>query len=339
MTYNFCTLFDRNYLYKGLALYHSLQENCKDFNLWVACFDDITYSVLKKLNLKNVLLITKEDFEDEELLRIKPTRTVAEYCWTCTSSLPLYILKQNPDIDMITYLDADIFFYSDPFPVFHEFGNNSIMIIEHRYAPEHKHLEQTSGIYNVEMVAFRNNDDGLECLEWWRARCIEWCFAKCEDGRFGDQVYLNDWPRRFKNVHVLQHKGAGLAPWNIAKYDININNDEIFVDNAKLIFYHFHTFKILKRGFELCSGSYSFPKNKRNIIYKPYITAIKRAMDEISKIEPNFNFGYSKRSKTLKSTLKSYLLNMITKILKTFKVYNAVKAISDRRRKRRSGSS
>jgi hypothetical protein len=328
MTYNFCTLFDRNYLYKGLALYYSLRENCKDFNFWIACFDDITYSVLKKQNLKNVILIAKEDFEDEELLRIKPTRTVAEYCWTCTSSLPLYILKQNPDLDMITYIDADIFFYSDPLPVFLEFGNNSIMIIEHRFAPEHKHHE-IFGRYNVEMVTFRNNNDGLECLEWWRERCIEWCFAKYEDGKFGDQAYLNDWPSRFKNVHVLQHKGAGLAPWNISKYNIHIKNDEIFVDNVKLIFYHFHEFKILKRGFELCD--YAIPRNIRSIIYEPYISAIKRTMDEIYKIEPDFNFGYSKRM------LKSYLPNMIVRTLKTFKMYNAVKSLIDGVRKRRNG--
>lgn len=48
---------------------HIHQLSIKDFNLWIACFDDITYSVLKKLNLKNVILISREDFEDEELLR------------------------------------------------------------------------------------------------------------------------------------------------------------------------------------------------------------------------------------------------------------------------------
>jgi len=148
--------------------------------------DDVTLETLTKMGLEKTSLIAISDFEDEELQRIKPSRTVAEYCWTCTPSLPLYVLKKEPALDMITYLDADLFFYSDPSPIYKEFGNNSIMIIEHRF-PEHlKHLE-ANGIYNVQMLVFRNNDSGRECLEWWQERCNEWCFYRLEDGKLGDQ--------------------------------------------------------------------------------------------------------------------------------------------------------
>lgn len=110
MEYHFCTLFDKNYLYKGLALYSSLERYCPNFSLWILCMDKTTYKILKKLQLKQVTLISLKEFEDKKLLSVKNSRTLGEYCWTCTSSLILYLFKRYKKLDIIAYLDADLFF-------------------------------------------------------------------------------------------------------------------------------------------------------------------------------------------------------------------------------------
>lgn len=110
----FCTLFDRNYLYKGLVLYKSLIRHCPLFHLYVLCFDDTTYDVLQKLDLPQMTLISMGEFEDAELLKAKQDRSIGEYCWTCTSSLILYILNEYPENQRLTYLDADLMFFSNP---------------------------------------------------------------------------------------------------------------------------------------------------------------------------------------------------------------------------------
>ena len=48
----FCTLFDSYYLDKGLTLYHSLKKVSDQFKLYIFCFDDSSYEVLKDLKLK-----------------------------------------------------------------------------------------------------------------------------------------------------------------------------------------------------------------------------------------------------------------------------------------------
>jgi len=209
--HHFCTLFDRNYLFMGIALHASLMRHAKAFCLHILCMDTIAFEVLCKLQLPNVRLIPIDQFEDDDLRLAKQNRTTEEYCWTCTPSLPLYILKNNPEIDRITYVDADIFLFDDPSPIFEEFGDASIMIVEHRYA---ERLRQfiVNGIYNVEWLTFRRDRNGLACLEWWRERCNEWCYRRMENGKKGDQKYLDDWLDRFEGVHVLQHVGAGVAP-------------------------------------------------------------------------------------------------------------------------------
>ena len=66
MTYNFCTIFNRNYLYKGLTLYYSIIKHCSNFKLWILCLDDTTFTTLRKMNLTNIELVTLNKIEDEQ---------------------------------------------------------------------------------------------------------------------------------------------------------------------------------------------------------------------------------------------------------------------------------
>jgi len=245
----YCTYFDINYLIKGLALYRSLVRQAIPFRLWVLCFDEPTYEILRHLELPEIVPISLAEFEegDAELLGVKANRSRVEYYFTCTPSLPLYVLKHNADIDVISYLDADLFFFSHPAPIYEELGDQSILIVGHRFPPHLSEREQLNGTYNVGFLSLRKNSIGLQCLEWWRERCLEWCYDRPEDGRFADQKYLDDWPVRFQQVVVLQHKGAGLAPWNVTNYTLNLTNDQMLVDSQPLVFYHFHGFRQIYR--------------------------------------------------------------------------------------------
>ena len=51
------------------------------------------------------------------------------------------LLANHPEIDVLTYLDADLYFYSSPEPIFSEFQGASVLIHEHRYSPELKCME------------------------------------------------------------------------------------------------------------------------------------------------------------------------------------------------------
>lgn len=279
--FHFCTYFDINYLSRGLAMYDSLRRHCRrPFVLWILCFDDASYNLLSGLALADVKLIKQIEFErgDAALVATKSDRSHVEYYWTCTPSLPRYVLAHNAEVETITYLDADLYFYSDPQPIFDELNDDSILIIEHRYAREFAHLAKTSGIYNVGWLSFRRDVNGLACLEWWRERCIEWCHAWYEEGKFGDQLYLDEWPTRFQGVVVLQNKGGGLAPWNLAQYTVRAANDGISIDEDELIFFHFHGFRRVHRHVA----------QPANMVYYPMLAAIRHIIlpyaNELQKI-------------------------------------------------------
>lgn len=324
--YHFCTLFDRNYLFKGLALHASLVRHCPAFTLHILCMDALAFELLHRMQLDNVKLIALADFEDADLRQAKAGRTAAEYCWTCTPSLPLFVFEHNPEVDLVTYLDADLYFYSDPTPIFAEFGPRSIVIIEHRFASGLEHLA-INGIYNVEWVSFRRDADGLACLHWWRERCNEWCYNRLEEGKMGDQKYLDDWTTRFSNVHVLQHVGAGLAPWNFQNYRIFESDGQLLVNDQLLIFYHFHQFQLISgRRYSFMSSGYTENHEVPAAVYSQYIAQLERTIQRVQEFSPRFSYGIQPyvtfalvRSKAIKLVGKA-LPKKLKERLKTYLV-------------------
>ena len=257
--------------------------------------DDTTYDVLSTMMLRRVEVVRLSAFEDDALLGAKATRNQLEYCWTCTPSFPLWLLRNHPELESVTYVDADLMFFSSPEPLFEELGRGSVSIIEHRYSPRLEHLAREYGIYNVEYMTFRNDVRALEVLDWWRDRCIEWCYDRIEDGKVADQMYLNDWPERFEGVVVVQHPGAGLAPWNVEVFDVTEDPGGIKVNGMPLIFYHYSSFSISDGGgrtrFAPTIIDYVISDEAVRVLYPPYEAAIRRAIDKTRSVSPGYSYG------------------------------------------------
>lgn len=292
MTRYFCTLFDSGYLIKGLAMMTSLKQWCSGAHIFVLCMDDKAKQILTALNKPYISCIALADVETDELLEAKKTRGVAEYCWTLSPCLPTYVLEARPDIDAITYIDSDLLFYSPVQAIFDEIGTKSIAIIEHRFAPRLKDRE-VNGRFCVEWVTFRRDEEGMRCLARWRAQCIEWCYYRLEEGRMGDQKYLDEWPGLYPDCHIIQATGAGIAPWNYESLKFTEAADGTILTNGEpLIFYHFHQFQLLDNGkFDRLSGFYTSVCREPELVYAQYERALMSALTEIRQIEPGFNSG------------------------------------------------
>lgn len=293
--HNFCTLFNVNYLSRGLAMYESLEKHCNSFRLFIFAFDDECYNILNKLHLKNCEIISLKQFEDEKLLAIKNDRSKAEYCWTCTPSTILYVLRKY-GVQSCTYLDADLYFYNSPEVLINELGRDSVLITEHRYTSIY---DQTniSGKYCVQFMTFNNDEIGISVLNWWRGACINWCYARLENGKFGDQKYIDDWTERFKGVHELKNLGGGVAPWNVQQYKFKYKNNRIagIEKNTNiefdLIFYHFHSLTFYQDETVDMAYGYKLENDVKSLIYMPYLLHLLKINYKLMEmgIQQNFN--------------------------------------------------
>ena len=89
--------------------------------------DTQTQYILEQLGMPFVTCIPLGHIESEELLEAKASRGVAEYCWTLSSCFTWYVMQRYQEIDFLTYLDADLLFYSDVQPLFDEISDASIL--------------------------------------------------------------------------------------------------------------------------------------------------------------------------------------------------------------------
>src|SRR5262249_52162136 len=152
--------------------------------------------------------------------------------------------------------------------------------------------QEMNGIYNVQFLTFRRDERGLAALNWWHDRCIEWCYYRLEDGKLGDQKYLDDWPERFEGVHVLRHKGGGLAPWNITQSDVRGSDGRVLVDDDPLVFFHYHRVRLLDDGrYDWAPPGYRITRRNRRLVYDPYLGALDEARAIVRDVDPEFRAG------------------------------------------------
>jgi hypothetical protein len=322
---NFCTLFDSVYLSRGLVMYNSLKEHTDDFHLYIFAFDDLCYKILYSLNLENVTIVPLKLFENDELLEVKKSRSRAEYCWTCTSSSIEYVLT-NYNVPSCTYIDADLFFYNSPAVLCDELTDGkSVLITEHRYSAISRLYEQKrAGRFCVQFITFINQPDSRRVLTDWKGKCLDWCYNRYEDGKFGDQKYLDEWPEKFKNVHIMNHLGGGVAPWNVQQYQIFVDNGQYLgiekttKTKFDLIFFHFHFVRFLADG-SIDLGWNFIGKSIINTIYLPYIVRILETEIMLSKISSEYRTTYSNINPV---NLKDHIKTVIKEVSK----FNIVKS-------------
>ena len=292
MHYNYCTLFDSYYLDKGIVLIQSLAKNAGNYTLYVFAFDDITFKVLNSLGYANVVVIPEKGLTDvyTDLLHLKEQRTKAEYCWTCTPYSIEFVL-QNFACDNCTYIDTDMYFWSDPSVLVDEMMDEgkSVLITPHFFQKNLRSelLKRMCGRYCVEFNTFLRNDSGMEVLHWWKTKCTEECSVNGKADTYGDQKYLDQFQKRFACVHELENPGAGMAPWNLMKYEhTRIEDEKVWFHEKrqtkeyKLVFYHFQGCVINDTDADLGYHTWCGNNEDRELtgyIYTTYIKNILKA--------------------------------------------------------------
>lgn len=285
-----CTYFDYNFLPRGLALYHSIKKYHNDFIFYVLAFDIETYNYLISLNYSNIVPISFEDYDKYFNTKQDRFEDRKQYFFSATPNICLYIFDKFPSVDLILYLDADVYAFNSLDSLYHELGEASIAFCSHRLYPLFNILSKNYGRYNVGVNFFRKSDEGIRCLKDWKNDCDSWFPNKPGYPLkfFSDQIFLDNWCEKYNEIKVISNIGVNVAPWNIANYKVTESNNQFFIDNEPLIIYHFSSLK--KVGTNTWNGNtiifFGSISGKLLRVYKEYIGHIESFNLNNSKVVP-----------------------------------------------------
>ncbi|MDR6550711.1 glycosyltransferase [Paenibacillus qinlingensis] len=290
----YCSILSKGRVYQFLALLGSMKKVSKeDFELFVLCVDDEVYELLRKINMKELHVVHDKALGDD-VLAIKKTRKIHEYCWTLKPIFLEHLMMTHPSATRLTYLDCDLYFWNDPSIIFENQPDCSVLLSpEEKYNPSWsdsftRYMQKVTGYYNSGYISFKKDEMGLACLAWWKEKCMERCEIKPTEGFFGDQKYLDQVPKLFPSSCDITTPGVNIGIWNDLKFQFTEDEDSVYVNEHRLIFYHFCGLRMVnKNKIELLFNQKHIP-----FIFEFYQQKLREAIVLTEQIDSSFS-GYA----------------------------------------------
>ena len=270
-----CTYFDSNYLARGIAMIRSLHRVDPAVSILVMALDPPTEKVLKQTFHDQIRILPQSALlaADPALAASRATRSPWAFYATHKPAFLLSALNNTPANSRVYFIDADTWFFSPLSLIETELDNAPIGLSPHRFPPENQQLLKY-GQFNAGFLSFLNGPGAIRAVQDWRRDCLDWCGEVPQPGgNFMNQGYLNHWPKRYPGVHIIQHPGANLAPWNVNGHHLAPGPT---VDGQPIIFYHFSQTQRDPNGHWYSLQNY-FPNQTALVIqsiYRPYAQAV-----------------------------------------------------------------
>ncbi len=281
------TICSNNYLGQANALKESLLKHNPDFEFYIILVDkrseEVDYSIFEPAKI-----LTVEEIDGLDIPDLISRYTIIEFNTAIKPSVFKYLIKKNPNADVIYYLDPDLYFYRSLDDANTNLASKSAVLTPHILSPisrdgglPDENIFLNFGIYNLGFIGLNPSHSAtLKMLNWWEERTLQYGYNRPHKGYFVDQLWMALAPIFYEDVLVLKTFNYNMAPWNLHEREIvSINGDEIVLnDQSKLVFYHFSKLAdndlAISREYDRYSFN-DFPLLKK--LYDGYRVAIKNS--------------------------------------------------------------
>jgi hypothetical protein len=277
------TIVAKNYIGLAQILEDSLKAHNEDIDFFIIVADDFLEKFDKETLSPNILIARNIlNISYDKWLDMSFKYDLTEFCTSIKPASFLYFIE-NTNYEKIIYFDPDIYIYNSLSPIYEILEVQSILLTPHIMnikdiyngdLPESNLMG--SGVFNLGFCAIKNNNTAKKMISWWHERLLDKCYIDSYNFFFTDQKWMDFLPCYFTSneLHISQHLGLNIAPWNFFEREIFIENDVLKVRNREystdsyifsVIFVHY--------------SGYNYSAMKNGEVIQNNITAIKNYQD------------------------------------------------------------
>ncbi len=227
----FCCVADSQYV----PFFFSLLQNLKKVHsgpleIHFLAVDPLAESLVRAElgNDPSVHFYTLETvWEPDELARIL-ARPVSLRALSSKARLFLKA-REKSSAEALFLLDLDMYFFRSPAHLNQAFGDSHTLLFPQwsdRFTWARLH-----GVFNSGMVGARRGSEAL--LSWWSKACWISCELDVENGRFGDQAFIDHALCQFKGVTVYHGHDEDVAPWNSETLGVRWESTSLVLQDGK----------------------------------------------------------------------------------------------------------
>ncbi|MBV9960781.1 MAG: hypothetical protein JO072_00920 [Parafilimonas sp.] len=237
------TLCSINYLAQAKTLFESLRKTNPGWKFIIGLVDKNDKNA--DLSFLQCEIVEVEKIAIDGFKEMANRYAVIELL---TSVKPFYIhwlFSQYKDAENVVYFDPDIMVFQPLTRLENSLQHYDIILTPHyttpindNCLPTELHVMQT-GIFNLGFIALRRSENTFRMLSWWQDRLKEKCVIDLSRGLFVDQVWANLMPVCFDKVLIEKYPGYNMAHWNLHERMLSKKNNEYFVNDEPLVFFHF----------------------------------------------------------------------------------------------------
>lgn len=241
-TATICTIIAKNYLAQARCLAESFYAQHPTGRMFVllvdqpdGCFDPAA---------EPFTIVSTADLAFRSFAHMAFRYNVVELS-TAVKPFFMEYLFDRYDLDLLIYLDPDIYCYRPLTPLLEGLQQHRVVLTPHILAPlddEYRPNELDLlrvGSYNLGCLGLARNPELQTFLRWWQRHLERDCVIDLARGLFVDQRWMDMVPSLFDGVAVVRDPSCNVAYWNLAQRDVTPSADGWLVNGQPLTFYHF----------------------------------------------------------------------------------------------------